>query len=67
MLGFVWTFLNPLFVMLVYTLVFSIFVRDPSIEHYGTFVFCGLLPWIWFSSMSRSAVSGPTFESCAFG
>ncbi len=49
-LGFVWTFLNPLCVMLVYTLVFSVFVRDPSIEHYGTFVFCGLLPWIWFSS-----------------
>lgn len=49
-LGFVWTFLNPLFLMLVYTLVFSLFVRDPSIEHYGTFVFCGLLPWIWFSS-----------------
>jgi len=63
-LGFVWTFLNPLCVMLVYTLVFSIFVRDPSIEHYGTFVFCGLLPWIWFSSVllegSNAIVGGGT-------
>lgn len=48
-LGFLWTFINPLFLMLVYTLVFSIYMRNPM-EGYPAFLFCGLLPWLWFSS-----------------
>lgn len=48
-LGFLWTFLNPTLHMLVYTLVFAVYMRQP-IEHYPYFLFIGLLPWIWFSS-----------------
>jgi ABC-type polysaccharide/polyol phosphate export permease len=47
--GFLWSFLNPLFLMLVYTLVFSIYLRNPM-EGYPAFLFCGLLPWLWFST-----------------
>ncbi len=48
-LGFLWTFLNPLLLMLVYTLVFTVYVRF-DMDAYGAFVFCGLLPWLWFTN-----------------
>jgi ABC-type polysaccharide/polyol phosphate export permease len=48
-LGFVWTFLNPLLLMLVYTLVFKVYMRF-DMENYGAFMFSGLLPWLWFAS-----------------
>lgn len=48
-LGFLWTFLNPTLLMLVYALVFSVYMRN-AIPHYTYFMFVGLLPWIFFSS-----------------
>ncbi|WP_224245712.1 ABC transporter permease [Hyalangium gracile] len=48
-LGFLWTFLNPTMQMAVYSLLFSVWMRQ-KIEHYTYFVFIGLLPWIWFTS-----------------
>ncbi len=49
LLGFLWSFLNPLLLMLVYVLVFSIYLRAPQ-ANYAVFLFAGLLPWLWFSS-----------------
>jgi len=49
-LGFFWSFLNPLCLMLVYVLVFRYYIRFEQVQNYTVFVFCGLLPWIWFSS-----------------
>ena len=49
LLGFLWSFLNPLLLMLVYVLVFSVYLRAPM-ENYAVFLFSGLLPWFWFSS-----------------
>lgn len=48
-LGFLWSFLNPLLLMLVYVLVFAVYLRVPM-EHYAVFLFTGLLPWLWFST-----------------
>ncbi len=48
-LGFFWTFLNPLLLLLVYALVFSVYFRV-KMDHYAVFMFTGLLPWIFFSS-----------------
>jgi ABC-type polysaccharide/polyol phosphate export permease len=48
-LGFLWSFLNPLLLMLVYALVFSVYMRVPM-DGYAVFLFTGLLPWLWFSS-----------------
>ncbi|MFB0563438.1 MAG: ABC transporter permease [Candidatus Lokiarchaeia archaeon] len=48
-LGFFWTFLNPLLLMCVYTIVFSVFFRI-RVKSYPVFLFCGLLPWICFST-----------------
>ncbi len=50
LLGFVWSFLNPLCLIAVYSLVFQYYIRFDSVEHYTLFLFAGLLPWIWFSS-----------------
>ena len=54
--GFLWSFLNPLLLMMVYTLVFSLFVRI-RMDNYSSFVFCGLLPWIWFTSSLNDGVN----------
>lgn len=48
-LGFLWTFLNPTLLMLVYSLIFSVYMRS-NIKQYTYFLFIGLLPWIWFST-----------------
>ncbi len=52
-LGFFWSFVNPLLLLLVYSFVFtSIIPRGDlaGLEPYAVFLFCGLLPWTWFSS-----------------
>jgi len=54
-LGFLWTFVNPLMLLAVYTFVF-LYVIDPFrgedgvTDPYALYLFCGLLPWTWFSS-----------------
>lgn len=55
--GFLWSFLNPLCLIAVYSLVFRYYVRFENVEHYTLFLFCGLLPWIWFSSGLIEATS----------
>ena len=56
-LGFVWSFLNPLCLIAVYSLVFRYYIRFEDVEHYTLFLFTGLLPWIWFSSGLIEATS----------
>jgi lipopolysaccharide transport system permease protein len=56
LLGFFWTFLNPLLLMGVYALVFSVFLQQ-QIPHYTYFMFVGLLPWIWFSNAMLAGTS----------
>lgn len=54
-LGFMWTFINPLLQLLVYTFVFS-FVLGSPIERYYLYLFVGLVPWLFFSgSMTGGA------------
>lgn len=48
-LGFAWTFLNPLLQLGVYTLIFSVIMRA-GIEDYYLFLFVALVPWMFFSS-----------------
>lgn len=48
-LGFFWTFLNPLLQLGVYTLVFSVILKN-DIDKYYLFLFVALIPWIFFST-----------------
>lgn len=55
-LGFAWSFLNPLLMMAVFTLVFTA-LRQHSIAKYPIFLLSGLLPWQWFSNAIMAASS----------
>lgn len=48
-LGFFWTFLNPLLQLVVYTVVFS-FILQTTIEKFYLFLFVALVPWLFFST-----------------
>jgi len=57
-LGFFWSFVNPLLLLLIYGLVFTVILpgrRQPEIEPYLLFFFCGILPWTWFQSSLTEA------------
>ncbi len=47
--GFLWSLLNPLGMMLVFTIVFTVLLPS-QVERYPIFLLCGLLPWNFFSS-----------------
>ncbi len=49
LLGIIWSMLNPLGMMLVFTVVFTILIPNNAIERFPVFLMCGLLPWNWFS------------------
>ena len=52
-LGFFWSFVNPLLLLLIYSFVFTVVlpgVHSPEFEPFALFMFCGILPWTWFSS-----------------
>ena len=48
-LGFLWTFINPLFQLIVYTIVFSK-ILPTTVPKYYLYLFVALIPWIFFSS-----------------
>jgi lipopolysaccharide transport system permease protein len=56
-LGFVWSFVNPLLLLLIYSFVFTIVLPNETkgIQPYALFMFCGILPWTWFSSSLSDA------------
>ena len=57
-LGVLWSLLNPLLMMLVFTVVFTIMIPGGGdIQHFPAFVLCALLPWNFFSSSVISATS----------
>ena len=59
LLGFFWSFINPLLLLLIYSFVFTTVLpglHPEEIQPYAVFLFCGLLPWTWFSaSLSEAA------------
>ncbi len=57
-IGFLWTFINPLIMLVVYTTFFSIIARGAAIQPYSFFLYCALLPWIYFQTgVQTSTVS----------
>jgi lipopolysaccharide transport system permease protein len=56
-LGILWSLLNPLGMMLVFTLLFSVMGRDGT-RQYAIFVLVGLIPWNFFTgSLMRGTSS----------
>jgi ABC-type polysaccharide/polyol phosphate export permease len=57
MLGYLWSLLNPLLMLVVYAVVFTYIFqpRFPGGDPYPLFLFCGLLPWLFFSGATLDA------------
>ena len=55
-LGIVWSLANPLLLMGIYVLVFSLLWRvTDEIPHYPLYLLAGLAPWIFFSTSLTAA------------
>src|SRR5258706_3717642 len=56
-LGFFWSFVNPLLLLSVYSFVFSYIMQNnvKETKPFAVFMFCGLLPWTWFSASLMDA------------
>ncbi len=61
-LGFLWTFLNPLLQLFVYTIVFSEIMKT-GIDDYYIFLFVALVPWIFFSTAVTSGATSILYNS----
>lgn len=52
-LGFLWSLVNPLLLLVVYGVVFGFIltpVRGGGMDPYFVFLVTGLFPWVWFST-----------------
>jgi len=70
-LGVAWSLVNPLVLMGIYVLVFSLLWKVAQIPHYALYLLVGLAVWIFFSTSltmaSRSLVaSGPLVTKVRF-
>jgi ABC-type polysaccharide/polyol phosphate export permease len=56
-LGFLWSFVNPLLLLGIYSFIFNTILpnREADVQPYSLFMFCGILPWTWFSSSLMDA------------
>ena len=57
-LGWAWAVLQPLSLMLIYTVIFSVVTKIPSDKvPYALFVYTALLPWTYFSTIVTTAAT----------
>lgn len=63
-LGQAWSLANPIALMIIYTLVFSVIIRipadvgDPSgLDVFAIWLMCGLLPWTFFTGVVNGGMS----------
>ena len=58
-LGFLWSFVNPLLLLLDLHLRLhrgDAGARGSGLEPFAVFMFCGILPWTWFSVVAARVV-----------
>jgi ABC-type polysaccharide/polyol phosphate export permease len=61
-MGFFWSIVHPLVLLISYTFVFTIIFKaklpDPLPDNFAIFLFCGILPWLYFQdTLLRSCTS----------
>ena len=61
-LGFLWSLVNPLLLLGVYTFVFSLVFqpRTPGQSPYPVFLVAGIFPWVWVTSSLNEATTSLT-------
>ncbi len=65
-LGIAWSWLTPLLMMAVYTVLFTVLLRNDSIPHYPVYLLCGLLPWNFFSDSLIQATGANLIKKVYF-
>lgn len=70
-LGVLWSLLNPLLLMVIFTFVFTIMQPNNQIPHFAVFILTGLLPWSFFSNAIMAGASqitgnGPLIKKVYF-
>jgi lipopolysaccharide transport system permease protein len=56
-LGFLWSLINPLLLMVVFTVVFTIMLPNYRVHKFPVFVLCALLPWNFFATSVIGAIN----------
>ncbi len=59
-LGIIWSLLNPLLMMMVYTILFTILIPSDNIPNYPIFILVALIPWQFFTSSVLGGTSSIT-------
>lgn len=62
-LGFLWSLINPLLLLAVYSFVFGVVLGSRAmvgVQPYGVFLVTGLFPWIWVSTSLLEGCSSLT-------
>jgi len=57
LLGIAWSWINPLLLMLVFTVVFNFLAGNSDLPHFHVFVLCALLPWNFFTASVGGATT----------
>lgn len=56
-LGFLWCLLNPLLMMLVFTIVFTVLLTNNNVEKFPVFILIGILAWNLHSTALMGAIN----------
>jgi len=56
-LGYFWSLANPLLLLAVYTVAFTVFFPSNVVRPYPLFLFAGILPWTFFAAATLEATS----------
>ena len=56
-LGFIWSLLNPLLMMVVFTFVFTTLMPQGNFPDFPVFLLAALLPWNWCAAAVMGGVS----------
>jgi ABC-type polysaccharide/polyol phosphate export permease len=64
-LGFLWSLVNPLLLLSVYTFVFGVVFqpRTAGADPYALFLISGLFPWIWISTSLLEGAMSLTYNA----
>lgn len=55
-LGIAWSLLNPILMMIVFTVVYAVMLSQNNQHDFAAFILCGLLPWNFFSGSIMGGV-----------
>jgi lipopolysaccharide transport system permease protein len=56
-IGFLWSLMNPLLLMVIFTIVFTVLIPSTNIRHFPVFVLTALFSWNFFSTALMSGIN----------